>query len=166
MFYLWCADCRDCLCGSNSPVFCFPTFSVVSVNVKAGERRSPALCPSYRLSDFSCPFYFTTPGRQSGVWSLHLNICNSTKTVCPVIFLVQTVRSEHKVLLHFGLKLTNRTKLTDMEKTVGKSVKFTFDLFSLFSLMKMSEMKTNHVQPSIAQHTLQEHTVQTPSRRY
>ena len=33
-----CADC-DCLCVSNSPVFCFPTFSVVSVNVKAGERR-------------------------------------------------------------------------------------------------------------------------------
>ena len=40
-------------------------------------------------------------------------LCVSTKTVCPAILLLQTGRSDRKVLLQFqsGLKLTNRTEL-------------------------------------------------------
>ena len=102
---------------------------------------------------------------QLSIFAIVLRV--STKTVCQAIFLIQTDRSEHQLLLQFqsGLKLTNRTELlTDIEKTFGKSVKFTFDLFSLFSLMKMSEMKTNHVQPSIAQHIARAHSTNTPPR--
>ena len=92
------------VCVSNSPVFCFPTFSVVSVNVKAGERRSQ---DCVRPTDFSCPFYFTTPGPQSTMLSLHLDICNCFMCVYQdSLSSYQTGRSEHKVLPQFGLQTT------------------------------------------------------------